>query len=381
MGFDRELFASKLQRYCGQLDVSFEELSAGTGIAQNRIRSLIDQVSDPTGDEVLIFADYFKCDFKFFISNEKLAPFEQTELLFRRHNDEISKADRWSVQNFLYLCECESFLYSELGIEPKSFKFVKSGKNYKQHGRDAARSLRKKLDYAPNAIPKDVYRDLRTIGIHVFRRVLENSNISGLYIKHPVAGPSVLINYTEDVYRQRFSAAHEAAHAILDGTDDFSVSFSKYDKSSLVETRANTFAAEYLIPRETLELYSKKFSWTYPVVTKFASELMVNVKPLLIALKENKFITDESFRKMSNIQLAKDIKIDPEISHYFSTKTQYRAQFLLKHGLSDYYVELCFEAHEKGVISLGRMSEMLLMTPRQVNDLARLLGKALAYGY
>ena len=59
----------------------------------------------------------------------------------------------------------------------------------------------------------------RAIGLHVFRRRIGNSNISGLYVKHSTAGQYILIYYSEDVYRQRFTTAHEAGLAILDSEE------------------------------------------------------------------------------------------------------------------------------------------------------------------
>ena len=64
--------------------------------------------------EVLILADFFQCEYRFFVSNEKLAAFEQTESLYRRFGTEFSKKDRRSIQEFFLLCECEAFLMAEL---------------------------------------------------------------------------------------------------------------------------------------------------------------------------------------------------------------------------------------------------------------------------
>ena len=248
MAFDREMFTNKLQQYCIQMQLADAELSERTGISPERLKALKENQVDPTGDEVLILADVFMCDYRFFISNEKLAPFEQTDLLFRKHGGELSANDRWAIQEFLYLCECEQFLQDELGVERKPFNFAKQGNYLKGHGENAAQALRRHLGYQPHEQPMDIFRDFRTIGCHVFRRRLARDNISGLCLRHPVAGPSLLINFNEDQYRQRFSAAHEAAHAILDDDQEFVVSFANWEKAPLSEVRANTFAARYLMP-------------------------------------------------------------------------------------------------------------------------------------
>src|SRR5580658_922408 len=114
MALDRQVFSDKLRRYLTQLQVSIDDLAAGTGISAERITRMLSRSVEPSGDEVLILADFFKCDFKFFISNDKLAPFEQTESLFRKHGADLTLGDRWAIQEFLYLCECQEFLLNEL---------------------------------------------------------------------------------------------------------------------------------------------------------------------------------------------------------------------------------------------------------------------------
>ena len=70
MVLDLELFSSKLTRYCKQYLVDNTDITMSTGIPSKRLVLLMEGKAQPTGDEILILADYFKCDFKFFISNK-----------------------------------------------------------------------------------------------------------------------------------------------------------------------------------------------------------------------------------------------------------------------------------------------------------------------
>src|SRR6266404_3972386 len=222
---DLTLLGDKLKRYREQFQATLADIQQATGIAEDRLCAFEAGQATPTGDEILILADYYQCDYKFFVSNEKLAPFEQTETLFRLHGSELSKEDRWTIQEFLFLCECEEFLEQVVPRIPrKPFVFSASGNYFKGHGLDCAKQLRQHLGYGPTEVGANVFEDLRKIGTHVFRRQLANSSISGLFILHPVAGKCVLVNYEEDVYRQRFTAAHEGGHAILDSSDQVVVS-------------------------------------------------------------------------------------------------------------------------------------------------------------
>lgn len=381
MPINLAMFADKLRRYQLQFDVSLSDLSKGTGISIERLRALLNQQVEPTGDEVLILADYFKCDFKFFISNEKLAPFEQTEKLFRKHSDALSSEDKWAIQEFLFLCECQEFLLSQLPNIPtrRPFTFMKSGNFFKRHGQEAAASLRRHLGYADNAVPRDVFDDFRRIGIHVFRRELRQGSISGIFVRHPVAGACVLVNYNEDVYRQRFTAAHEAAHSILDDGEDFVVSFSRWDHKDLSEVRANTFASHYLMPPSFLRSIPSASTWDEEKLLEWANKLAVNPEPLLYALKEAGLISDNQVASLKHVKIPHHKKTDPELPPNLPPRSRERKLKLLKRGLSSYYVGLCFDAYDQGIITRGRLAEMLLCSEAEMEELCNLYGRRLTH--
>ena len=379
MPLDRKMFVNKLDRYMAQLQVSIQDIAAGTGISIDRITSILTCASDPTGDEVLILADYFHCDFKFFISNEKLAPFEQTESLFRRYSHDLTREDRWAIQEFLFLCECQEFLLSELIGRPRDrFIFQKIGSFYKGHGEAAAEALRCHLGYDSNEIPKNVYEVFRTIGIHIFRRLLGRSNISGVFIMHPIAGPCILVNYSEDVFRQRFTACHEAGHALLDEGEDFVVSFAKWDNKDLSEIRANTFASRFLMPPEVLR--TVRVAWSETIFLEYATRLMVNAEPLAYALLDLKTINKKQAVAFKKLKIPVNVKNDPELPSSLAPRVRQRKQELLHRGLSDAYVGLCFDAYERGIISASRLAEMLLIVETELFDIAALYGRHLSHG-
>src|SRR5690242_3067787 len=235
MTINLAMLGGKLRQYRDQLKETVTEVAEVTGIPPERLEEMEAGRVEPTGDEILILADHFHCDFRYFISNERVAPFEQTDTLYRRHGDDFRKEDRRAVQEFLYLCETEALLMQELGRATIQFDFVPRGSYMKKHGENAAAALRQALGYGDREVRRDVFSDFRSIGIHVFRRKLGNSNISGLFIRHPIAGRCALVNYSEDVYRQRFSAAHEVAHAILDVDQEATVSLEDYPGTDLKE--------------------------------------------------------------------------------------------------------------------------------------------------
>jgi Zn-dependent peptidase ImmA (M78 family) len=380
MALDLQLFGDKLKRCREQLQLAFGEVSKGTGIGEEVLVALENGERSPTGDEVLILADFYKCDYRFFLSNEKLTAFEQTDTLFRRFGNAFSKQDRWAVLEVLFLADVESYLQSTLGKPyPRTFLFQKVGTYYKGHGEQAAASLRDFFGYAENEVRLNIYEDFRSIGIHVFRRHLDNSNISGVYVKHPVAGPCILVNYSEDIYRQRFTGAHETAHAILDLEEDVIVSFRA--DNDLREIRANTFASRYLMPPDFLRRIPDPRPWNGEKAIHWANELKVSTEALSIALSEAGLIDEVTAGIIKSVRVPKEMKEDPELPGTLSPRSRERKDVLLQRGLSDYYVRLCFEAYREGIVSAARVAEMLLLDGDvELRELAELYGETLRYG-
>ena len=223
-------------------------------------------------------------------------------------------------------------------------------------------------------------KDFRSIGIYLFRRKLDNSNISGLFIRHPVVGMCVLVNYFEDIYRQRFTAAHEAAHAILDTEKDLVVSFS-WDTKNLIETRANTFASRYLLPPEFLRTIPDPTSWSGKDSINWAHKLRVSTEALSYALQDARIVDDAKGEEIRNVRVPNEMKVDPELPQSLTSASRARKLHLLSQGLSDHYVSLCFDAYAANVISADRLREQLLLDDDfALLELADLYGRSLKYG-
>lgn len=372
MAVDLQALGSKVRRCREQLQLTPEEVSGATGIEVQRLLRIEAGGAEPTGDEVLILADHFKIDYKFFVSAERLAPLEQTETLYRKHPGDLQKSDRRAVQDFLYLCETEEFLMRELNRASRPFAFRTVGTFYKRHGADAAAALRAHLGYSDRELPRDIYADFRLVGVHVFRRKLGNSDISGLFIQHPTAGSCALVNASEDVYRQRFSAAHEMAHAIFDSEAQASISFVHPQRKDLTETRANRFASHYLMPPAFLRKLPNPQKWTDGEIKRHANEMRVSCEALSYALLDAELVTQPKAEEIRRTRVPREAKVDPELPASLTESQRARKSALLELGLSSDYVALCFEAEYRGIITLGRLAEALLCHPIEVPEIAQL---------
>ena len=356
---------------------SLDDVASSTGIDATRLESIEKGQTEPTGDEVLILADHYRCDFKFFISNDQVAPFEQTETLYRAHGADFTKEDRRAVQDFLYLCETEEFLMQELGQRRRQFNFTPTGTYFKGHGASAAAGFRIALGHTEKEVSRDIYAEFRSVGVHVFRRKLGNSNISGLFIMHPVAGKCALVNLSEDVYRQRFSAAHEMAHAIFDYAQGASVSFDRTQGLDMLEVRANRFASCFLMPPASLALLPDPSRWSEADAIRWANDFRVSCHALAIALKEAELIDEPMANRIQRMRVPRESKIDPELPDSLSASQRERKARLLELGLSDFYVGLCFDAFSNEIISVGRLAEALLSSQAELTELASIYGRSL----
>jgi len=365
------------------MEESVEEVSKATGLLADRLTGMEAGNILPNGDEILILADHWNCDFQSLLSDEGGSLFKDTEILYRKHGNEFSKEDRRAVGEFLYLCETESFLMGELDQKPSHFSFTPTGTFRKAHGEHGAFALRRFLHYengdGSGGVALNIYSDFRKLGVHVFRRKLKNSNISGLFIAHPGAGHCLLVNYSEDIYRQRFTAAHEMAHAIFDSDQEVVVSFHSARKD-LVEVRANRFASCYLMPPSMLERLPDPNRWTDSEALHWASSFNVSCDTLGIALKEAKLVSEAISQKIRNLRVPKQAKIDPELGGNLSSAALSKKRKLLERGLSDFYASLCFEAHHQGLVSIGRLAEAMLTDERELIEMAVLYGTSLRYG-
>jgi Zn-dependent peptidase ImmA (M78 family) len=382
MSLDLSCLSTKLQKYRNNFLMSLEELSQKSGITVDRLNSFESGNLEPTGDEILIIADIYHCDYKYFISAETEPNFEKIEQLFRKHKNDLQVNDRWAIQECIYLAESEAFLDQKLDKDITQiidFKYQKVGNYYKKHGYDAAIKLRELLNPSHRELELNIYNDFKKIGINIYRRKLENSSISGIALKHSSIGKFVLVNYNEDIFRQRFTVAHEAAHAIfdLDENDDF-LSVSKWNKKDLTEIRADNFASTYLLPPFVLDSIPDNKFWSSDKLIEWAINLKVSVSALLIALKERNFINDVYYQTFRHVSIPAKYKIDPEFRN-LSGKSLERKKYLIEKGITQTYINKCKLAYEKNLISASKMAELLLMDVYELFEINNLFQLGITY--
>ncbi len=384
MPFSTQAFAQKLSNLRQSFGNSLNEITDATGIDINSLQAFESASAIPSGDDVLILSDYFKCEFTWLIEDDEPNPDENAIHMLRSESGRLVAADRHAIAEFLHLCKSQALLEELLNIRPKDteFKFMPKGNYYKGHGKDCAYLFREwnKLPY--NSVIPDIFKWLRDSGFRVFRRSLPNSDVSGLYIRHPYAGHCILVNYAEDIYRQRFSVAHEAGHALMDANIPFNVSDQSDDSSQeFKEIRANSFASCFLMPSELLTKLGTQEQWRRPEkIIEVADRLSVSILALLSALKRDNIIDDQTRSTLRSMKLRLPIKNEPELSGDLSERQRERKKALLAAGLHTDYVSTAFEAHRQRLISLAKLADILLVDTRDVAELADIFGMSLRHG-
>jgi Zn-dependent peptidase ImmA (M78 family)/transcriptional regulator with XRE-family HTH domain len=359
---------------CGTTDASFGRLEAGT----------LDPVP---GDYILIAARMLKTDFRYFISDVLDDVERETRRLFRAM-DQPRPNDLLALRRFMLFCMAEQELETLLGntrtiVPPEYPRPGIIEKLAKDQGKRAAREERDRLALGIEPIP-DVFAVLRQQNVRFFRHALEDARLSGVTISHPRAGVCVLVNYDEDLYRQFFSAAHEYAHVLFDRSEINtygSVVSYRFSKNELMELRANSFAAEFLLPEQALSRYArpKNIDEVADRINVIARAYRVNAETAAIRMKEAKWISDKtlaSFQKVKPVVIRRHEKNDPDIPANLTAPQAARLESAIRQGISSYLLELLRRGLTQDAITFGRFAEMLDMTVDEARDFVHSVGMA-----
>jgi Zn-dependent peptidase ImmA (M78 family) len=301
-------------------------------------------LSELPGDYVLIVARVLQTDFRYFISTDLDSVEEETRQVYRAMQDP-SAEDKRAIRRFINFCthehELEQLLLSQREPSfPTYPRLEQAGLMHKDQGTRAAKQERERLHLGNRPI-ENIFELLRSQGIRLHRHRLEQSDVSGLTAVHPLAGISVLINFDEDLYRQFFSAAHEYCHVLFESKlvqDEGCIVSRKYGRKELVEIRANVFAAEFLLPIESLDGYTRptNLEELKDTIEKIARAYRVNTETVAIRTSERGWISDktlQSFRAQKPVTIPRQEKRDPDIPRDLSELQIERRTLAAKQGI------------------------------------------------
>lgn len=175
---------------------------------------------------------------------------------FRRDPDLEDEAGlEREIREYVRICSTITDLEERLGRDPDrpGLELYRRGSLHTQdravhHGAELAKAERGRLGLEDQPIP-DLVDIVESEGVRVGQSDLPDG-IYGLSFEHPDAGYIVVVNENDPDVRKRFSVAHEYCHVLVD-LDEGPV-VSRRDDDGLQETRANAFAARFLLPPRAL---------------------------------------------------------------------------------------------------------------------------------
>jgi len=106
------------------------------------------------------------------------------------------------------------------------------------------------LGFAPI---EDIAQLLESEGIRTAPIALSN-DVSGFTLNAPDVGPLIVVNRKHPAVRRRYSYAHEYAHVLFDRAKSGVVS-RESERDSMLEVRANAFAAAFLMPENGIKYH------------------------------------------------------------------------------------------------------------------------------
>ena len=246
------------------------EARQSQGISQQQVadaisvpRSAISQIESGKRSvstlELTKLANLFNCPIDYFFETSSVHDNDVMTVLYRAAGRLISKSDashmNVHVKRFINLFREGIALKRELGlIAPVSLPSY--GNNKPQSPADAiyqgeqvAIQERRRLGIGQVPVP-DMPALITKQGIWASGVELPET-VSGIFMDHPSIGMAILVNSEQSYGNQRFSYAHEYAHALFDKHQHVSIS-SKAGSDELVERRADAFAENFLMPRDSV---------------------------------------------------------------------------------------------------------------------------------
>lgn len=207
-------------------------------------------------------------------------------------------------------------------------------------------------------------------------------DVSGLTISHPQVGLFVVVNGGHPPARQRFSWCHEYAHVLLDRGAAGRISRAS-ERANLIEVRANSFAAAFLMPAEGVRrfvaglgkgassrIHAEVFdeAGVVPVdartepgsqslqlydVVPMAHFFGVSVLSLLYRLRNLRLLADPEFERLrSQDQEGRSSEIRKGLNLPETEGAEHAGEFLSR------FLRLALEAYRRQRITKGRLQQL-----------------------
>ena len=345
--------------------LSQEGVAAETGLPQPSISAIESGKRNLSTLELVKFAELYKKPVDYFVTldfKEESKSFEPL-LAARRLLD----SDRAVIDDFRGFCrdyaDLEQFVLGKVNVLRvfEEMSIPKTRREALELGTRYAASLRSMFNLGSEPM-YDVRLFLDAIGIKVIKRRLNTPTLTGIYVYSSEFGHCVLVNRSGNRQVDRFSLAHTLCHALLDwqsmSAEQNFCTCSNWLNDSLREYRANIFALNLLMPRETVErVWSRMRTQKTPSlfdVVAIARYFGVDYESTLQRLLLMDVITEKNRTSLRRDLASSGDDIDALLGY-----THSEVRISGEESYPDRYLKLAFDAFRLGLVPPGRLAKYL----------------------
>lgn len=211
---------------------------------------------------------------------------------------------------------------------------------------------------------------IETAGIFTFKYSFKDRFVSGFCLLHEKF-PIIVVNNSNSFSRQLFTLVHELGHILfkVHGVTDIEESYLEYlpDQEKLLETSANRFAAELLVPSE---IFSSDIPAHFEpkVISELADRYSVSREVILRRLLENGVVSQEYYLSKAREWNNDYLRIPPKKpgGDWFLTQLAY---------LGEGYTNLAFESYYSGRLSKEQLGQHLNINAKNVDKMESYIGR------
>lgn len=218
-----------------------------------------------------------------------------------------------------------------------------------------AQELRERLGEDANS-PVDIFSLVKQIEKLTLVYYPLGNNISGMCVSDDDI-KLIAINSTMSLGRQRFSLAHELYHLFYDETAGLNVCAKGFDPKQEVEKKADQFASYFIAPYKSLKAEIKRICGnviSFEAVIALEQYFGMSHKAMLWRLVSEGYMQSDDLTKYGSgvIFAAKSLGYDDSLYRPLSPEMQRKTY--------GYYLKQVEELRRKGLVSSGKMDELLI---------------------
>jgi Zn-dependent peptidase ImmA (M78 family)/transcriptional regulator with XRE-family HTH domain len=256
MPINQEILAERLKSERKRLALTQEEVAEYIGVKRSAVVQLEAAKRAVTSIELSQLAVLYKRSAEYFLS--ETAPEEASSVMHLRANRDLDDLVRESLDKCVAICKAATSLEELLSISSSNVAFSyiierpRSRWEAVDQGIQVAAMERKRLELGSSPL-RNIVEIIARHGVRVAKDTM-TTDISGFFFAGPETGMAILVNAADSPTRRLFSYAHEYAHLLLDKSHVSGVSRFG-NREDLLEVRANTFAAHFLMPEEGVRAF------------------------------------------------------------------------------------------------------------------------------